>query len=645
MKENKNIERLFQEKFKDFEATPPSMAWDSIASKLESNKKEKRRIIPLWFKITGIAASLFLISYGVLEFYNTKTKERNTVVTQDKTKDTKKGNIKEDVIDKGLILNTKETNESIVNDSKNEILKKDNTSIHSTVSKENNTVVTLETNKKEKSNKATNEKLRFENETKNNDLVEQRNKVIKSEKKSNNTLIINNISNEEIVGITNLKSENTNNDLIVRNSDTKKEFVENTNSKEPILKNETLVSINSDVQFTDKNSVLDNSNLATHSEETNSTIEKRLALNNSNNTENNIVAVEDNTNATINSLNDDTNSTIKTVVTNEKIINKNTVASSTSNKLKTNNEPGVVKETIDYNKEIITNKENPTTNGNHLGVIKDSTSVIAEVNTKVNALEQLLEEKEEGKNADEKEKEMRNKWVVSSNAAPVYFNSMSEGSPIDEQFTSNNKTYATSVSYGVGVQYALSKKINIRTGINSISLNYDTNNIYYSKSLQESSAASLNVATNENAQYLILKSKPTNVASAFNMEANGIRYENEANLKQEMGYIEVPLELSYKIIDKKFGIELIGGMSTMFLNKNSISLVTNDSEMNIGEANNLNDIHFSSNVGLGFKYSFWKSFNVDIQPMFKYQINTFNNDSGNFKPYFIGVYSGVSFSF
>ena len=39
MKENKNRERLFQEKFKDFEATPPSMAWDAIVSRLEEKKE------------------------------------------------------------------------------------------------------------------------------------------------------------------------------------------------------------------------------------------------------------------------------------------------------------------------------------------------------------------------------------------------------------------------------------------------------------------------------------------------------------------------------------------------------------------------------------------------------------------------------
>ena len=31
MKDHKNIERLFQEKFKDFEALPPQDSWDIIA--------------------------------------------------------------------------------------------------------------------------------------------------------------------------------------------------------------------------------------------------------------------------------------------------------------------------------------------------------------------------------------------------------------------------------------------------------------------------------------------------------------------------------------------------------------------------------------------------------------------------------------
>lgn len=59
MKENKNIERLFQEKFKDFEVQPPQDAWAAIEKRL-NEKKKKRRVIPIWFKASGIAASLVL---------------------------------------------------------------------------------------------------------------------------------------------------------------------------------------------------------------------------------------------------------------------------------------------------------------------------------------------------------------------------------------------------------------------------------------------------------------------------------------------------------------------------------------------------------------------------------------------------------
>ena len=67
--------------------------------------------------------------------------------------------------------------------------------------------------------------------------------------------------------------------------------------------------------------------------------------------------------------------------------------------------------------------------------------------------------------------------------------------------------------------------------------------------------------------------------------------------------------------------------------------------MPLGEANNLNPIHFSSNFGLGFRYQFVKSFQVNFEPMVKYQMNTFSNDVGNFKPYFLGLYSGISYRF
>jgi hypothetical protein len=112
-----------------------------------------------------------------------------------------------------------------------------------------------------------------------------------------------------------------------------------------------------------------------------------------------------------------------------------------------------------------------------------------------------------------------------------------------------------------------------------------------------------------------------------------------------MGYYEVPLEVSYAVLDKKFGINVIGGVSTLFLSQNKISLVSSETNVKLGEAKNLNQVHFSTNVGLGFKYQIIKSFQINVEPMVKYQLNTFSNNSGDFKPLFIGLYSGISYSF
>ena len=58
MSEKKNIDRLFQEKFKDFEAAPPEFVWDNIEEILK--EKKKRRVIPIWVRLGGVAAALIL---------------------------------------------------------------------------------------------------------------------------------------------------------------------------------------------------------------------------------------------------------------------------------------------------------------------------------------------------------------------------------------------------------------------------------------------------------------------------------------------------------------------------------------------------------------------------------------------------------
>lgn len=292
------------------------------------------------------------------------------------------------------------------------------------------------------------------------------------------------------------------------------------------------------------------------------------------------------------------------------------------------------------NHEDLTEKERFGTIDNKMIAEELSQSEVVITEEQPNALEELLKEKEA---EDENEKDLTatkfNKWQIASNVAPVYFNSLAEGSSIDDEFSNNNKTYETNLSVGLGLQYALNENLSIRAGVNRFTLGYNTNDISVGASLNGRALDHVNHSAAGATISIRAKNGPT---MAIN---DGFNFENSGYLNQRIGYFEVPFEVSYKVIKKKFGITVIGGMSSLFLVENQISVVSADFSTPIGEANNLNPLSFSTNVGIGIDYPFWKSFHAHFEPVFKYQMNTFNSNVGNFKPYFIGLYSGISYRF
>lgn len=255
-----------------------------------------------------------------------------------------------------------------------------------------------------------------------------------------------------------------------------------------------------------------------------------------------------------------------------------------------------------------------------------------------NKLEEILKAKSAPKNAVASNS--KNKWQITPNVAPVYLNAHSGGSPIDDQLSDYEKKSDNSLSFGLGLRYAVNNKLAIRTGVNKVVLGYNTNNVLYSTGLTANNLKNIQYPS-DNVVKLV---DQANYSSSPTFEKE-IQKTNTGTLNQKMGYFELPMEVSYAVLDKKFGINLIGGFSTLFLNENTISLVSPQSNIELGEAKNLNQVHFSTNVGLGFKYQILKSFQINLEPMIKYQLNTFSNDSGDFKPLFIGLYSGISYGF
>lgn len=336
--------------------------------------------------------------------------------------------------------------------------------------------------------------------------------------------------------------------------------------------------------------------------------------------------------------------------------------------VKTENTTVVAQNSKEKNKETIQNKNespqidinkaneiinNSTKNNTAIAEVKPNdistdaitkTEAIADNSTKENTLT-IEEALEKNKDIIEEEKDENiNRWSIAPNAAPVYFSSLGEGSSIDPQFNNNSKSGELNMSYGIKASYAVNNKLSIRTGINKVNLGYNTNNVVVFQSISSSSNLLQNVNTNSNTAadaVSIISGNSLNSSKspeAFTKSSN-------TSINQDMGYIEVPLEIQYALTNKKLGVNLIGGFSSFFLNKNEIFSEVAGSRTLLGEANNINKVSYSANLGVGLNYKVSKKIDLNFEPMFKYQINTFNNTSGNFKPYFIGVYTGFAIKF
>lgn len=245
---------------------------------------------------------------------------------------------------------------------------------------------------------------------------------------------------------------------------------------------------------------------------------------------------------------------------------------------------------------------------------------------------------EEKESEDETSESLPGKRLsVSTSVAAVYFDNLGTGNSIDSQFNNNRTSGEVSVAYGVNIAYQISKKVKIRSGINKVDLGLNTQNVELTTAVSAISRGSeqLNFnAPNSSTPLGQLGNEATTFASS--------RISGE--LSQNMGFIEVPIEVEYAIINNKIGLNIIGGASAFFLNDNRVILHSQDANNNLGEAQNLNNLSYSTNIGLGIDFNISPSIQWNLEPIFKYQLNTFN-DAPGVKPYNLGIYSGFSFKF
>ncbi|WP_166383831.1 hypothetical protein [Polaribacter sp. 11A2H] len=236
-------------------------------------------------------------------------------------------------------------------------------------------------------------------------------------------------------------------------------------------------------------------------------------------------------------------------------------------------------------------------------------------------------------------KNLKNKWFIAPVFAILNSNSFSNSSPVNKNLSNSTKG-KSSFSYGFQIGYQINKKWSIQSGVHLQEMSFVNNQVTAVSSISKSSSA---IAFNSGASFSFNKAPTQSLDYSNNTVLD--RSSLTGNLDQIYGYIEIPLEVKYNFLSvKNFNTQVVAGFSSLFLNKNEVNF-SSQFISNSGTANNLNKLNFSGNLGFDFNYFLNNNWSLNLNPMFKAQLDTFSEDSNGFSPFNFGIYSGIKYTF
>jgi hypothetical protein len=274
----------------------------------------------------------------------------------------------------------------------------------------------------------------------------------------------------------------------------------------------------------------------------------------------------------------------------------------------------------------------------------------------------------------EEEKQHENRWMIGGQLAPLYSYRNVSSDYLDSYVKDQINSKETGlITYAAGINVAVSPggRLSVQSGL------------YFSKYGQQTDAVNVFTSTAKSQSYggwdngpeetgeettNILISQSIGTVSSnddllkFNSSINSaqenseeLRYFNapaatqvdeNATATQYFEYIEIPLVIKYKLIDKKIDFNILSGINTHFLIGNNLYIESDDINGKFTENVKVSTVNYSSSVGIGIEYPILSKLLLNVEPRFKYYINPLvKNPSYNIHPYSLGIYTGISYIF
>jgi hypothetical protein len=229
-----------------------------------------------------------------------------------------------------------------------------------------------------------------------------------------------------------------------------------------------------------------------------------------------------------------------------------------------------------------------------------------------------------------------------------------------------NQSESGRISYSGGMQIGIktTERLSIYAGVMYAQLGYNINQVGSFSSNAIASTNDIPVSPGKvNSVYAVRNSIGTISPVSnkdFIIESTGIKSDDysysgsvtsvvppvvvpSGKIEQYFQYLEVPFLLRYKIIDRKLGVNLLGGMSTNILVGNHASITVDNKTSTLGTSENVRNLNYMGNIGMGFDYIIRENLLFTVEPQFKYFLNSINEGSLVNRPYMFGMFTGVRF--
>jgi len=253
------------------------------------------------------------------------------------------------------------------------------------------------------------------------------------------------------------------------------------------------------------------------------------------------------------------------------------------------------------------------------------------------------------------------KWKMGASVLPSYYSRFNFGNnDAAADYLKSEKT-AFSYSGGLSFTFELSKRISFLSGIFYSSIGQKIDGITsfsgfskYNESKNESDFSILTssgtISSINKDIYFIDNNNVARVQTRYSadvfdpVKANLSHLSN--SLIQSMSYLEIPLMMKYKLVDRKIDINMLGGLSYSILIGNSSFINSGGTRYTVGHTEGLSPVTFSSSVGMGMEYRLNSKITFNIEPLLKYYITPLGGITGSMvHPYSFGILSGIFYNF